>query len=201
MDTLKDGVSAYVEALQGKPPRPFTLSPVSEDAIESVGKVLSIHKDFWNSLLPVLLIPMRTVSTTGSLSGNGNDIQSSVAEFHGLPPGVAEDAEEMGIPVGKTSERTPDKGDIPLCSVPKEDSAKSSSGNGNDVQSSVAEFLGLPPGVAEDAEELFAVEPLAYCPHLMEVNPIPSTGINVLEPCLECENVGENWICLSCYKV
>ncbi|XP_033029879.1 histone deacetylase 6 isoform X1 [Lacerta agilis] len=47
----------------------------------------------------------------------------------------------------------------------------------------------------------YAVTPLQWCPHLDSVLPVPSVGLNVLEPCAECGSVAENWVCLICYKV
>nr|XP_028568036.1 histone deacetylase 6-like [Podarcis muralis] len=47
----------------------------------------------------------------------------------------------------------------------------------------------------------YAVTPLPWCPHLDSVLPVPSLGLNVLEPCAECGSVAENWVCLICYKV
>nr|XP_028569002.1 histone deacetylase 6 isoform X3 [Podarcis muralis] len=47
----------------------------------------------------------------------------------------------------------------------------------------------------------YAVTPLPWCPHLDSVLPVPSLGLNVLEPCAECGSMAENWVCLICYKV
>ncbi|XP_054859461.1 histone deacetylase 6 isoform X2 [Eublepharis macularius] len=47
----------------------------------------------------------------------------------------------------------------------------------------------------------YAVTPLPWCPHLDLVLPVPSTGLNVLEPCMACGSQAENWVCLICYKV
>lgn len=53
----------------------------------------------------------------------------------------------------------------------------------------------------QDGSKLHAIVPKSDCPHLVEVNDVISTGINVKEECIDCKNVGENWICLTCYKV
>ncbi|XP_028669144.2 histone deacetylase 6 isoform X1 [Erpetoichthys calabaricus] len=52
-----------------------------------------------------------------------------------------------------------------------------------------------------DMGTLFAVEPLTWCPHLREINPLPSKGLNVFQTCLDCETRMENWVCLVCYQV
>ncbi|TKR67340.1 hypothetical protein L596_023508 [Steinernema carpocapsae] len=48
---------------------------------------------------------------------------------------------------------------------------------------------------------LFAVHPLPSCPHLETIQSVPETGIDARTPCRFCPNVGENWICLTCYTV
>jgi uncharacterized UBP type Zn finger protein len=48
---------------------------------------------------------------------------------------------------------------------------------------------------------MFAVQPLKNCKHLEEVTPLPERGLNVEDPCEECQAKGENWVCLICYKV
>ncbi|XP_033099763.1 histone deacetylase 6-like [Anneissia japonica] len=62
----------------------------------------------------------------------------------------------------------------------------------------VKDFLG---NVAGDDLQLFAVVPLTWCPHLEAVTPLPEDGLHVDEPCLECGDRKENWVCLECYKV
>ncbi|XP_063792168.1 histone deacetylase 6 isoform X2 [Pseudophryne corroboree] len=49
--------------------------------------------------------------------------------------------------------------------------------------------------------ELFTVTPLPWCPHLDSVCELPSSGIDVTQPCAECGTCVENWICLTCYQV
>ncbi|CAD5117921.1 DgyrCDS6666 [Dimorphilus gyrociliatus] len=52
-----------------------------------------------------------------------------------------------------------------------------------------------------EGSQLHAVVPKLDCPHLNEINEVGPDGINIQSPCLDCSNIGENWICLSCYKV
>lgn len=49
--------------------------------------------------------------------------------------------------------------------------------------------------------EAFAVVPLNWCPHLETVVEVPPEGLSVETPCAECDQVGENWVCLICYQV
>lgn len=53
----------------------------------------------------------------------------------------------------------------------------------------------LPDGVG------FAAVPLLTCPHLRFVERIPEFGINAQLPCATCNDLSENWICLTCYTV
>ncbi|XP_077185614.1 protein deacetylase HDAC6 isoform X2 [Paroedura picta] len=64
--------------------------------------------------------------------------------------------------------------------------------------SSCLELLGEDPS---DGGLFYAVTPLPWCPHLDSVLPVPSSGLNVLEPCATCGSQAENWVCLVCYKV
>lgn len=53
----------------------------------------------------------------------------------------------------------------------------------------------------QGVEQMYAVEPLKDCEHLKEVAPVPEKGLDCNDPCEECQNKGENWVCLVCYKV
>ena len=48
---------------------------------------------------------------------------------------------------------------------------------------------------------LYQVAPLTWCPHLTGVERVPACGLDVKGLCEDCDNRGENWICLVCYKV
>ena len=52
-----------------------------------------------------------------------------------------------------------------------------------------------------NAQEMFAVQPLPWCPHLEEVTPLPARGLDITQPCIICEDTSENWVCLTCYDV
>ncbi|KAM4610227.1 histone deacetylase 6 isoform 2-T6 [Polymixia lowei] len=52
-----------------------------------------------------------------------------------------------------------------------------------------------------DGSTLYVVDPLAWCPHLDAVKPLPPAGINVFLPCQDCGSEAENWTCLTCYQV
>lgn len=60
----------------------------------------------------------------------------------------------------------------------------------------VEEFLQMQGG-----QQMFAVTPLSWCPHLSEVRPVPPTGLDSQAPCSSCGDISENWVCLTCYQV
>lgn len=53
----------------------------------------------------------------------------------------------------------------------------------------------------QGVEAMYAVEVKKECEHLIEVAKLPEDGLNVNDPCEDCKATGENWVCLSCYKV
>jgi len=55
-------------------------------------------------------------------------------------------------------------------------------------------------GLTEN-NELHAVVPLPWCPHLETVSEVPLCGLDVGAPCQDCQAKGENWVCLTCYQV
>jgi histone deacetylase 6 len=53
----------------------------------------------------------------------------------------------------------------------------------------------------EDQPTPFAVVPLPFCPHLLEINTNPQKEqIDAHKPCQKCSNGKENWICLTCFE-
>ena len=49
---------------------------------------------------------------------------------------------------------------------------------------------------------MFAIEPLRWCKHLIEVKRIPPPGeIDAFQKCEVCSTSQEVWVCLICYKV
>ena len=48
---------------------------------------------------------------------------------------------------------------------------------------------------------MFAVQPVPFCPHLVDVQPLPSDQLDAKQPCGKCGDASENWICLVCYQV
>jgi len=53
----------------------------------------------------------------------------------------------------------------------------------------------------EQMETMYAVIPLPGCPHMDSVCQVPARGIDAHQPCGDCADSGENWLCLTCYQV
>ena len=85
--------------------------------------------------------------------------------------------------------------EVPKAGSSKEHDEESS----NQAQSmTLSDYLALPENRGANI-----VQPLQWCPHLESVtsDSLP-TNIDVLQSkCEECENVGENWICLVCLSI
>lgn len=52
----------------------------------------------------------------------------------------------------------------------------------------------------QDAVQMFAVHPIKWCAHLEDNKPLPHE-LDATAPCMDCGNLEENWVCLTCYKV
>lgn len=68
----------------------------------------------------------------------------------------------------------------------------------DDAPITLKQFLALP-----ENKDATLVVPLQWCPHLetSSVASEPPDSIDPKAPCLQCGNVGENWICLACNEV
>lgn len=65
----------------------------------------------------------------------------------------------------------------------------------------LSEYLSLP-----ENQDASLVMPLSWCPHLEENVDVLTQNLNMVDfdvkrKCENCDNVGENWICLICHQV
>ncbi|XP_051865000.1 histone deacetylase 6 isoform X3 [Pristis pectinata] len=104
-------------------------------------------------------------------------------------------------PLKMAKARISDQQDLDLTS-------SSSSKGQSESEEEAARGKGRCPDPPEPLYELtagpgmvYAVTPLTSCPQLRAVMPVPDSGLDVWQPCDECGAEGENWVCLSCYKV
>lgn len=56
---------------------------------------------------------------------------------------------------------------------------------------------------SQGVEQMFAVQPKPWCPHLETIQPLPPEGLNTKAVCADpnCGDGKENWVCLVCYQV
>ena len=52
-----------------------------------------------------------------------------------------------------------------------------------------------------DWQQLYAVDPIKDCPHCIELDYELFVDKKFNEKCIQCDNVGENWICLECQQI
>lgn len=85
----------------------------------------------------------------------------------------------------------------PESQIPGEERLLGEAAGGQDVDDSVLmQVFG-----DTDQAMFYTVTPLPWCPHLAAVCPIPEAGLDVTQPCQDCGELQENWVCLSCYEV
>ncbi|XP_053228162.1 histone deacetylase 6 isoform X2 [Podarcis raffonei] len=143
-------------------------------------------------------------TASSSLSPDSSPVGEEVGHKVGASPGEAEpavDTQKEGMSTGsstggaespgKEAEVSPPAGPPILAEVILLDEAAGGCSSSCDP---------LEEDLADEGL-FYAVTPLPWCPHLDSVLPVPSLGLNVLEPCAECGSMAENWVCLICYKV
>lgn len=59
-----------------------------------------------------------------------------------------------------------------------------------------------PLEIVVDGVSSYAVVPLTYCPHLLEISTSNDLSrVNATLPCSACQDPTENWICLTCLQI
>ncbi|XP_029467341.1 histone deacetylase 6 isoform X3 [Rhinatrema bivittatum] len=121
--------------------------------------------------------------------------ESIRASSASVSPGAAS---ETGIEGSKGAREVKEK-NLQVAGLNEEEQLEGASGwNDPGNSRSLAQLFG---NSLEADSTLYAVTPLPWCPHLESVQPVPFSGLDVLQPCGECGSKVENWVCLVCYKV
>ncbi|XP_050687799.1 histone deacetylase 6-like isoform X2 [Eriocheir sinensis] len=155
------------------PPLPGCLHPC-QSAVDSLTSVVTTHSKFWSAL-----------NYKGEASRPGRRQGTPTSTPTSTPQAVDELAASLSqVSLG---EATPTKAQV---EVPATEEMEGACGGSNTLL--VSGCIGA---------ELYAVVPVSWCPHLEEVQPVPEGGLNTSSPCEECQDVSENWCCLTCYKV
>uniref|UniRef100_A0A670JWF8 Protein deacetylase HDAC6 n=1 Tax=Podarcis muralis TaxID=64176 RepID=A0A670JWF8_PODMU len=177
LESISESMTMCTRSLLGDPLPPLgRLKAPHPSALQSLANAAAVHRKYWASL-----------RLEGELSLS-------------CPPlflGGKCSASELLQCRGLGCERQPISSLPSACSSVGE--ARTRAGKGTPIPDEIPR---RPPRSCFKAPGLFyAVTPLPWCPHLDSVLPVPSLGLNVLEPCAECGSMAENWVCLICYKV
>ncbi|XP_064091423.1 uncharacterized protein LOC135205071 isoform X2 [Macrobrachium nipponense] len=223
LNTISYCMTMCAKALLGDPipSLPEGLAP-SESAVESLSNVISAHKKFWPSLdLKNTLglspgnshSPSSPASESGRRTSKGdkaadNAVTSSVDELSANLCGVT-----LEDKVDK-AEKSPLNSENNIEMKGEPSSSRASEGNaGESTENDLEGAVGGTSGQQEDgvntflltevpgAEQMYAVVPKTWCPHLEQIKDVPSAGLKTDAPCDECHDRSENWVCLTCYKV
>uniref|UniRef100_A0A670K0D0 Protein deacetylase HDAC6 n=1 Tax=Podarcis muralis TaxID=64176 RepID=A0A670K0D0_PODMU len=194
LESISESMTMCTRSLLGDPLPPLgRLKAPHPSALQSLANAAAVHRKYWASLrlegelslsCPPLAQPVNTLNDAvlalSSLQLEDRLVEEAETASSSLSPDSSPVGEEVGASPGEAE---------PAVDAQKEGMSTGSSTGGAES-----------PG--KEAEGLFyAVTPLPWCPHLDSVLPVPSLGLNVLEPCAECGSMAENWVCLICYKV
>ncbi|XP_077995868.1 protein deacetylase HDAC6-like [Glandiceps talaboti] len=126
---------------------------------------------------------VKSLTVEESTVHSADTVKQSDEQKTDVGPGIDETA------TSATAQSTDSKIKTTLCSEPTEEE------NPDEMQ---AAALSTDFG---DEATYFTVIPLPWCPHLKSVQDVPSDGIDTSASCVQCHDVRENWVCLTCYKV
>lgn len=194
------------------------LSPC-RSALETFQNVISVQKSLWPCLSNLnRSLPAEDVLTNNNNNNNHQKNESALSKarqmMRGLSLSDSDTEPQEGDSRGDENKEGSKSGDgggggsgsssnetgASQSQSSQEQACSSSSQQNTHQNQTLTDFL-LSNISALAEERMFAVVPLKTCPHLPEVNPVPTTGIDVQVPCQECSESSENWVCLTCYSV
>ncbi|KAL5475078.1 hypothetical protein EMCRGX_G027132 [Ephydatia muelleri] len=201
LTSISNSMCACAGALLGDaPPRMDSLTP-NDAAIECIQSTVSHHSKYWRSLKIGMDLQAQQPSQSNETGASSQDTAAQipvVAQPQTLPvePNSSETklesadhSDSHSKPVGEAhsqDQATPPK---PACLQPIDSELQH---RRHQVFSSM-ESAGV--------EQMFAIEPLRWCKHLIEVKRIPPPGeIDAFQKCEVCSTSQEVWVCLICYK-
>ncbi|KAK8746020.1 hypothetical protein OTU49_017225, partial [Cherax quadricarinatus] len=215
LSTMSYCMTMCAKALLGDPLIPLAqnLMPCTS-ATETLSSVVDVHRKFWSALnfkdeaksaMGQISSPRRNGSTPAIQQGDyitSASSHSSNKSSEGKCTGLEEltgnfsrvKLDDVATSVTAASCETK----LPGNEITEEDmgavgGSSGVSAGGNITTFQLSEFA--------TGEQMFAVVPRTWCPHLEEINRVPSSGLNTANPCEECQDSSENWVCLTCYKV
>ncbi|XP_038054576.1 histone deacetylase 6-like [Patiria miniata] len=229
LNSISESMAMCTRTLLGDPCPSIHPGSPCPSAIQAILETLYEHQEYWKSLKYQVNLPTnssvedvkakatstqnkdavcsqpRTSSSGGDMDKHGaDDTASSSRPYLHDPDGAGEcapkseatPADAAAAPVtGGNGDNKPSMEELGAAGgvdPANKSTVTSSAGEGK----TIADVFGQQP-------ELFAVVPLPWCPHLEgHVSPIPvSSPIDTRDPCSECGDTSENWVCLQCYQV
>ncbi|CAH2102130.1 unnamed protein product [Euphydryas editha] len=173
-------------------------------AIESINNVIRIHKKYWKNLKFQLALPIEDVlekpaPSRGLIVKENCPVDESKRQ---KDTSISLEDSMTNLSIGsKCSDGIhcgTDDGDESPKSSASNSKEKKNEAVSNETKTLV-DFLSENMQAIVD-EEMFAVVPLQWCPHLESLYAIPANvkfeqGVK----CVDCDHTDENWVCLHCY--
>nr|XP_026498088.1 histone deacetylase 6 isoform X3 [Vanessa tameamea] len=178
-------------------------------AVESINNVIRVQKKYWKSLKFQVALPIEDViekpvpsrglivkedaSSSNLINNSKNQIEHSMSSVENSMTNLnIENKCPDGIHCGTDDEDEMES---------KSNSSKPNEDKTEDIKTpaTLVDFLAENMQAIVD-EEMFAVVPLQWCPHLESLYAIPADvkfeqGVK----CVSCDHTDENWVCLHCY--
>ncbi|XP_039279130.1 histone deacetylase 6 [Nilaparvata lugens] len=225
--SISYAMTACAKSLLGDPlPVLDASNGACRSAITSIKQVIQIQKEFWSCLAFHKSLPEENVLEAGCAGQNEVDGKpenscqeqnetddmklvrlSSVKLHEGSCDDLTDRMQTLTLvtncgtgdnPMGK--EVWPAGGSSSNATPSSSSSTMEESGAAGGANQTLTDYLSDNLELLL-SEQMFAVVPLSSCPHLPEVRPVPSTGIDIHAPCSDCTSSNENWTCLICYLV
>ncbi|KAL4226056.1 Histone deacetylase domain [Mactra antiquata] len=199
--SISNSMATCTSVLLGDSVPQWKYEPPQNIAIQTICDVLDVHKQYWKCLKFRVSIPDKCPKTEEVKSEKYKDFPASSSDIDNLSGQLSsvtinkDETESIN-----TTDSTEDQSIfINNNNSMAEQGTSSGAEGGSDKFGSNKELL--KHYEQQGVEAMYAVEPLRWCAHLEQVKPLPADGLNVEDPCEDCQNKGENWVCLVCFKV
>lgn len=163
---------------------PSRWNGINASALESIQNVISVHETYWKCLKFNKKMPDYDV--------NVNKLEDDIVkQMESIKLDVPHDA-------GGNKNSSHQSSNISGGSL---DSCEAGPSRSTENRQTLSDFLN-DNLEALNNEEMYAILPLKFCPHLELLHPEKAPeSIDHKSECTECHTVIENWICLICFKV
>ncbi|XP_071960190.1 histone deacetylase 6-like [Antedon mediterranea] len=224
LSSISKSMAQCTQTLLGDPTPVLTSAkPANMQAVASIHSTIQCHKPYWKCLQFIRPLPVVTKDSQSESGGNGDatakpSTRASAASSTSVDD-LIQSTSEMSI---SSNSACPDESFHSCSSDIQSPEAVKGRGSGNvfhktqpnDNVKVSEDAIGAVGGVAQqpgtigamtdilgENMQMYAVVPLTWCPHLEGVTALPEGGLHADEPCFECGDSKENWVCLHCYMV